>query len=151
MISAKISMLIKNILNHPFHQVSIHLHSLSQIRALGTPFSITGHKCLSGHKLLILSRIKNKTLKIHMLFHAACTLLQGSRFIIHVVFRGSVITSLVLQSYLQLFSQPLKRTWDPSMTSCYFPHPDPDVRWDKGKYSDLSFLEFPAFRLRFHL
>jgi len=72
MISAKISMLIKAVLNHPFHQVSIHLHSLSQIRALGTQFSSTGHKYLLRHRMLIFFRRVNKDpLGIHMLFAQA--------------------------------------------------------------------------------
>lgn len=63
---SKISMLIRAILKHLFHQVPIH--SWRQIMVLGTLFSSTGHKCLSGHRALIFSRRKDKALGIHTLF-----------------------------------------------------------------------------------
>jgi len=49
-------MLERATLNNLFHQVPIHLHSLSQFMALETLFSSTRHKSLSRHKALVFSR-----------------------------------------------------------------------------------------------
>lgn len=106
MISAKISMLIKALLNHLFHQVSIHLHSLSQIRALGTQFSSRGHKYLLRHSMLIVFRRTNKDpLGIHIVFVQAlwllvllCTIiaLPSTWFSVVVrLFQAALFTSLL--------------------------------------------------------
>lgn len=121
MFPAKISMLIRAILNNLFHHTPIHLHSLSQVMALDTLFSSTGHKCLSGHRALIFSRRKNKAFRNPHISHKLCGCLPLFAILQHYcpcVFSWQwTISPLVVQSCLQLSSQPSRqRNRDASVT-----------------------------------